>query len=130
MPARWWSRRSTGPVTCRQPPVVVASGAYRAGPRPGLDIGDHLLWADYSRNYTQPRCADLFGRAGIWPGDVQVAEIYDCFTSTVLIGLEGLGLCRAGRVRGIRPPGATPGSAAHCRPTPTADCCPRATSTG
>ena len=65
---------------------------YRAGPRPGLDIGDHLLWSDYTRNYTSILAEDLFGRAGLTPGDVQFAEIYDCFTSTVLIGLEGLGL--------------------------------------
>src|SRR5690606_3618963 len=28
-------------------PAVVASTAYRAGRRSGLDIGDHLLWPDY-----------------------------------------------------------------------------------
>lgn len=80
----------------RHRPAVVASGAYRAGPRPGLDIGDHLQWPDYSRNYTSYLAAELFGRAGIGPADVQVAEIYDCFSSTVLIGLEGLGLCGRG----------------------------------
>lgn len=80
----------------RHPPVLVASGAYRAGPRSGLDIGDHLLWDDYSRNYTSFLRNDLFGQAGIGPDDVQLAEIYDCFTSTVLIGLEGLGLCERG----------------------------------
>ena len=78
------------------PPAVVASGCYRAGPRPGLDIGDHLLWEDYTRNYTSWLRDELFGRAGVRQEDVDVAEIYDCFTSTVLMGLEGLGLCERG----------------------------------
>ena len=80
----------------RHPPAVIASTAYRAGPRSGLDIGDHLLWDDYSRNYTSWLADDLFGRAGIGPSDVDVAQIYDCFSSTVLLGLEGLGLCERG----------------------------------
>ena len=80
----------------RQAPAVVASGAYRAGARSGLDIGDHLLWGDYSRNYTSLLRDDLFGAAGITPSDVDVAEIYDCFSSTVLLGMEGLGLCERG----------------------------------
>jgi acetyl-CoA acetyltransferase len=81
----------------RRPPAVIASGAYRAGPRPGLDIGDHLLWSDYTRNYTSHLAAVLFGGAGIVADDVQLAEIYDCFSSTVLIGLEGLGLVERGQ---------------------------------
>ena len=80
----------------RQPPAVIASGAYRAGARSGLDIGDHLLWPDYTRNYTSYLAEDLFGRAGVGPADVQLAEIYDCFSSTVLIGMEGLGLVGRG----------------------------------
>jgi acetyl-CoA acetyltransferase len=80
----------------RHPPAVIAAAEYRAGPRSGLDIGDHLLWDDYSRNYTSLLADDLFGRAGVGRTDVDLAEIYDCFTSTVLIGLEGLGLCERG----------------------------------
>jgi len=90
------------------PPVVVASGCYRAGPRPGLDIGDHLLWDDYTRNYTSWLREELFARAGLCPRDVQVAEIYDCFTSTVLLGLEGLGLCGRGESGAFVRSGALP----------------------
>ncbi len=98
----------------RHPPAVIASGAYRAGARSGLDIGDHLLWPDYTRNYTSHLAGELFGRAGISPQDVQMAEIYDCFSSTVLIGLEGLGLVERGgsgafvRQGGLRLDGALP----------------------
>jgi acetyl-CoA acetyltransferase len=78
------------------PPAVIAAGSYRAGPRPGLDIGDHLAWRDYTRNYTSWLAPDLYAQAGLGAKDVQFAEIYDCFTSTVLMGLEGLGLCERG----------------------------------
>jgi acetyl-CoA acetyltransferase len=96
----------------RHPPAVVASGSYWAGARAGLDIGDHLLWDDYTRNYTSGLRDDLFSRAGLQPSDVQVAEIYDCFSSTVLIGLEGLGLCERGGAGAFVRSGATgPGGA-------------------
>jgi acetyl-CoA acetyltransferase len=80
----------------RHPPAVVAAAVYRAGPGPGLDIGDHLLWPDYTRNYTTFLRQELFQRAQVEPADVQLAEIYDCFTSTALMGLEGLGLAERG----------------------------------
>lgn len=91
----------------RRSPVVVASSEYRAGPRSGLDIGDHLLWDDYSRNYTSILRDDLFGHAGVTPADVDVAEIYDCFSSTVLVGLEGLGFCGRGESGAFVRSGAT-----------------------
>jgi acetyl-CoA acetyltransferase len=91
----------------RHPAAVVASTAYRAGPRSGLDIGDHLLWDDYTRNYTSFLRDELFARAGLAPHDVQVAQIYDCFSSTVLVGLEGLGLCERGGAGAFVRSGAT-----------------------
>lgn len=80
----------------RRPPAVIRAGAYRAGPGAGLDIGDHLSWQDYTRNYTSWLRDDLYAEAGLGPADVEFAEIYDCFSSTVLMGLEGLGLCERG----------------------------------
>jgi acetyl-CoA acetyltransferase len=80
----------------RRPPARIAAALYRAGPRPGLDIGDHVLTDDYTRNFTDLLRDDLFGRAGVTPADVDVACLYDCFTSAVLMSLEGLGLCERG----------------------------------
>jgi acetyl-CoA acetyltransferase len=90
-----------------RPPVLVASSVYRAGPRSGLDIGDHLLWEDYTRNYTGLLREELFARAGLASGDVDLAEIYDCFSSTVLMGLEGLGFCGRGESGAFVRSGAT-----------------------
>lgn len=81
----------------RQAPAVIASSVWHAGPRPGLDIGNHVLYDDYTYNFTTHLRDDLFGQAGLTAADVDFAQIYDCFTSTVLMGLEGLGLCERGQ---------------------------------
>ncbi len=39
--------------------------------------------------------------AGLGPGDIDVAELYDCFTIVPIIELEELGFCEAGRGRRI-----------------------------
>jgi acetyl-CoA acetyltransferase len=68
-----------------------------------------------------------FGRAGLTPSDVEVAEIYDSFTITVLVSLEGLGFCGRGEAADfvadgrIRPGGAFPlntsgGGLSYCHP--------------
>ena len=89
------------------PPAVVASTAYRAGRHQGLDIGDHLLWEDYTRNYTSLLAGDLYRRAGLGPADIQFAELYDCFSSTLLMSMEGLRLCGRGEAAGFVASGAT-----------------------
>jgi acetyl-CoA acetyltransferase len=40
----------------------------------------------------------LYRSAGIGPADVDFAELYDCFTYTLLSQIEGYGLCEAGAV--------------------------------
>ena len=80
----------------RQEPAVIAGAAYALGKRSGLDIGDALLWEDYSRNYTSLLADDLWRSAGLGPDGINVAQIYDCFSSTVLFGLEGLGFVGRG----------------------------------
>jgi acetyl-CoA acetyltransferase len=38
----------------------------------------------------------LYRRAGLGPEDIDVAQIYDCFTITVLLQLEDWGFCKKG----------------------------------
>jgi acetyl-CoA acetyltransferase len=91
----------------RRSPAIVASSGYRAGPRSGLDIGDHLLWRDYTRNYTSLLVPELLNKAGLKVTDLEFAEIYDCFSSTVLMALEGSGICNRGESGAFVRSGAT-----------------------
>ncbi|HVW47028.1 MAG TPA: hypothetical protein VHA76_08245 [Solirubrobacterales bacterium] len=78
------------------PPAVLRGAAWTTGPGAGLDIADPHFWDDYSRNCHAVLADRLWQGAGIRPKDVDVAQIYDCFSGTVLIGLEGLGLTGRG----------------------------------
>lgn len=80
----------------RQLPIRILSGGYAAGHRSGLDPGDSSLWSDLSRNYTSILAEDLWKQAGLSPDEVDMAQIYDCFSSSVAIGLEGLRLAERG----------------------------------
>ena len=87
----------------RHRPVSFLSGGYRMGHRSGLDAGDALLWPDLTRNYTGVLADELWGQAGVGPKDVDMAQLYDCFSSSVLINMEGLGLAeRGGGIEMIR----------------------------
>ncbi len=65
--------------------------------------------------------------AGLGPGDIDVAQIYDCFTPVVLIQLEDLGFCKKGEagafveagetgLEGSLPMNTNGGLLSHCHP--------------
>jgi acetyl-CoA acetyltransferase len=53
-------------------------------------------WDDFTESPAARSGRLAFGRAGLVPGDVDVCQIYDAFTSMVLLSLEGLGFCAKG----------------------------------
>ena len=68
-----------------------------------------------------------YAMAGVGPGDVDLAQLYDCFTPTVLLELEDLGFCEKGEggafaeSGALMPGGSLPvnthgGLLSHCHP--------------
>lgn len=78
-------------------PVSIRSVALGSGP--GVQ-GGMLSSALARQSLTTWPCAwiadDLWRRAGLGPADVDVAQLYDCFTITVLVQLEDYGFCPKG----------------------------------
>ncbi len=65
--------------------------------------------------------AAAFGRAGLTAADVDVAQLYDSFTITVLLSLEGLGFCEPGAAPALVRDRALPlntsgGGLSYCHP--------------
>jgi len=80
----------------RHKPVYIMGAAYGGGPNQGDDLFDAIRWTDHAHNYAKYIADDLWRSAGVGPKDIDVAEIYDCFTYSVLMQLEGLGFCKEG----------------------------------
>ena len=80
----------------RRKPVYILGAAYGGGPSQGDDLFDAIRWPEHAQNYAKYIAADLWGSAGVGPRDIDVAEIYDCFTYSVIMQLEGFGFCREG----------------------------------
>ncbi|MFI5507601.1 acetyl-CoA acetyltransferase [Mycobacterium sp. NPDC051804] len=84
-------------------------------------------WGDFTTSAAALSGPRAFARAGISPGDIDVCQLYDSFTSTVLLTVEDLGFCAKGEggafigSGALRPGGALPtntdgGGLASCHP--------------
>lgn len=73
-----------------------------SAPVPILGYGQaHTAWdinlrPDLTTSSAVESGARAFAMAGLTPADIDVAQIYDCFTVTALITLEDYGFCRKG----------------------------------
>lgn len=76
---------------------VLASGQ---GSNPGWGtgaLGGHNMPDDeYARGNASRLARELYAAAGIVPGDVDVAQVYDHFSGLVLMSLENFGFCDRG----------------------------------
>jgi acetyl-CoA acetyltransferase len=74
------------------------SGAQGSGPRWGAGAWamQYMPEQDYATGNTQALRDDLYGRAGVGPADVDVAQLYDHYSGMLLLQLEDLGFCARG----------------------------------
>ncbi|EHI12147.1 thiolase C-terminal domain-containing protein [Mycolicibacterium thermoresistibile] len=80
-----------------QQPVLIRAVAQGAPerPQPGL-IYPVLLREKLTTQPSAWAARTLYRRAGLGPDDIDVAQLYDCFTITVLMQLEDYGFCAKG----------------------------------
>ncbi|MBI2169436.1 MAG: acetyl-CoA acetyltransferase [Actinobacteria bacterium] len=84
-------------------------------------------WDDFTESPAARSGRLAFQRAGVSPDDIDVCQLYDAFTSMVLLTLEGLGFCEKGeggpfvedgklRVGGTLPTNTDGGGLSSCHP--------------
>jgi len=69
-----------------------SSGGWGTGMLGGHNMPDEI----YATGNAQRLAAELYAAAGVDSGDIDVAQIYDAFTGTVLFALEDYGFCGIG----------------------------------
>jgi acetyl-CoA acetyltransferase len=104
----------------KQPVWVLGSGE-------ATNITTMSEWDDFTESPAARSGKLAFERAGLTPDDVDVCQLYDAFTSMVLLTLEGLGFCKKGeggpfvedgklRVGGALPTNTDGGGLSSCHP--------------
>jgi acetyl-CoA acetyltransferase len=82
----------------RHRPVYVMAAAQGTGPRFGCGAWamHYMPEDDYATGNTQTLAETLWRTAGVGPGDVDCAQLYDHYSGMVLLQLEDLGFCPRG----------------------------------
>ena len=94
------------------------------------DAASHVSmseWGDFTTSAAAVSGPRAFAQAGVTPADIDVCQLYDSFTSTVLLTVEDLGFCPKGdggkfiESGALRPGGSLPtntdgGGLASCHP--------------
>jgi acetyl-CoA acetyltransferase len=81
----------------RQPPVLIRAVAQGSVPNPQPGIQFPVLMRESITELPARAVArTLYRRAGLGPDEIDVAQIYDCYTITVLLQLEDWGFCKKG----------------------------------
>ena len=76
-------------------PAYVMAGVTGAGPaNRGLMWGNY--WEDHGHCYAAYIKDDLYSMAGVGPEDIDLAQLYDCFSYSVIAQLEDYGFCDKG----------------------------------
>ncbi len=80
-----------------KPPVLISAVAMGSVPDPQGGMASPALTRPDPLRFPSITIADtLYRRAGMGPDDIDVAQLYDCFTITVLVQLEDYGFCQPG----------------------------------
>jgi acetyl-CoA acetyltransferase len=74
----------------RKPPVLISATAA------GAELTDFYSVTDFFYAPLQSMAAQIYPAAGVERSDIDVLQVYDNFTPTVLFSLEGLGFCGRG----------------------------------
>ncbi|MFI9555051.1 thiolase C-terminal domain-containing protein [Nonomuraea endophytica] len=73
----------------RRTPVLISAAAWGGGQ-------SFLSGADPTVSAAATLAPRLYGQAALTPADIDVAQLYDCFTYSVLVQLEDYGFCAKG----------------------------------